>query len=141
VATFAGVEARDLRRLAALLDRVEIGPGHVLVAEGCRNQALWLLLTGSARTSIGGREVGRLYAPALVGGPSMVYDRPAIATVTALEAVSALVAGRAQFQAIVAIDTVALHLKAATADRLIDYLIAGERPSPSGAPNGTCALA
>jgi hypothetical protein len=141
VALLGGVETRDLRRLAALLDCVEVGPGYVLVAEGRRNETLWLLLAGSARRSIGGREVGRLGAPALVGGPSIVYDRPAIATVTALEPVKALVAGRAQFRDITAIDAVALRLKAATADRLSDYLSAGDRPRPRGAPNGRRVLA
>jgi hypothetical protein len=141
LALFDGVEAPDLRRLAALLDCAEVGQGHVLVPEGRRNDALWFLLEGSARRSIGGREVGRLRAPALVGGPSMVYNKPAIATITALEPVKALVAGRAQFRAISAIDAVALRLKAATADRLSDYLSADDRPMPSCGPNGRGVLA
>ena len=141
VALFDGVATRDLRRLAALLDRAEVGAGRALVAEGRRSQTLWLLLTGSARTSIGGHEIGRLDAPALVGGPSMVYDRPAIATVTALEPVRALVAGRAQVRDITAIDAVVLRLKAAAADRLSDYLGAADRPGPSGTPKGRAALA
>jgi CRP-like cAMP-binding protein len=117
-----GVVPADLRRLAALLDCGEVGPGHVLIAEGRRNDALWLLVAGTVRTSIRGREVGQLRAPALVGGPSILNDRPAFATVTAMEPVKALVAGPAQFQSIAAIDAVALRLKAATADRLGDYL-------------------
>jgi hypothetical protein len=118
-----GVVTSDLRRLAALLDCGEVGPGHVLVAEGRRNGTLWFLIVGSVRRSIRGREVGKLRAPALVGGASILYDRPAIATVTALEPVKVLVAGPAQFQqGIAAIDAVALRLKAATADRLGDYL-------------------
>jgi hypothetical protein len=141
VALFGGVETRDLRRLAALLDCVEVGPGHVMVAEGRRNETLWLLLAGSVRRSIGGREVGRLGAPALVGSPSIVYDRAAIATVTALEPVRALVAGRSQFRDITGIDAVALRLKAATADRLSDYLTAADRPRPRGAPDGRRILA
>lgn len=141
LAMFDGVEARDLRSLAAHLDWVEVGPGHALVAEGRRNDTLWLLLVGSARMSVGGREAGSLCAPALVGGPSIVYGRPAIATVTALEPVRALVAGRAQFRAISAIDSVALRLKAATADRLSDYLSTRDRPGPAGVPDGRRALA
>ena len=140
VPLLGGVETRDLRRLAALLDRAEVGPGHVLVAEGRRNDTLWLLLAGSVRMSMGGREVGRLGAPALVGGPSIVYDRPSIATITALEPVKALVAGRAQFRDITAIDAVALRVKAATADRLSDYLGAADRRGPRGAPDGRRVL-
>jgi hypothetical protein len=140
-ALFEGVPQRDLRRLASLLDRAEVGPGHVLVREGRQNETLWLLLAGIAQSSIRGREVGRLRAPALVGVPSMVYNRPAIATITAVEPVKALVAGQAQFQAIGAIDAVALRLKAATADRLSDYLSVWDRTLPSGAPNGRRALA
>jgi hypothetical protein len=141
VALFAGVEMRDLRLLAGLLDGVEVGRGHVLVREGRRNDALWLMLAGTARASMAGGEVGHLRAPALVGVPSMVSNRPAIATVTALEPVRALVAGRAQYRAIAAIEPVALRLRAATADRLSDYLNAGGRPHPAGSPNGRRALA
>ena len=140
VPLLGGVETRDLRRLATLLDRAEVGPGHVLVAEGRRNDTLWLLLAGSVQRSMGGREVGRLGAPALVGGPSIVYDRPSIATITALEPVRALVAGRAQYRDITAIDAVALRLKAATADRLSDYLSAADRRGPRGAPFGRRVL-
>jgi CRP-like cAMP-binding protein len=140
LAMLDGVEAPDLRSLAAHLDWAEVGPGTVLVAEGRRNDTLWLLVAGSARRSVGGREAGRLCAPALVGGPSIIYDRAAIATVTALEPVRSLVAGRAQFQAISAIDSVTLRLRAATADRLSDYLSARDLRRPAGAPNGWRAL-
>jgi hypothetical protein len=55
-----------------------------------------------------------------------------IATLTALEPIRALVAGRAQFQAISDIDAVALRLKAATADRLREYVRADDRATSSG---------
>jgi hypothetical protein len=141
VPLFDGVEAGCLRRLATQLDHAEVGQGHVLVGEGGWNDTLWLLLEGSARRSIGEREVGRLRAPAFVGAPSMFYNLPAIATITALEPVKALVAGPAQFMAIRAIDAVALRLKAATADRLSDYLSVDGRPMPSGSPTARRAFA
>jgi CRP-like cAMP-binding protein len=62
----------------------------------------------------------------------MIYGEPAIATLTALEPIRALVAGRAQFQVISNIDAVALRLKAATADRLREYLRADDRATSSG---------
>lgn len=83
---------------------------------------LWLLLEGTAARSIRGRAISTLGPRSLVGAPSMLYDQPAIATVTALTPVRAVVAGKARFRAIGAIDTVILRLMAATADRLREYL-------------------
>lgn len=133
---FAGVSTSELRRLSAQLDVAEVGPGHVLTPEGRRNDALWLLLEGTAARSIRGREVGQLGPQSLVGAPSMIYDQPAIATVTALTSVRALVVGKAQFQAIGAIDSVILRLKAATADRLREYLRVDRSASAPGAALG-----
>lgn len=123
---FRGLASHELRRLASLLDVVELGPGQVLTREGRLNDALWILLEGTAERSIGRREMGHLGPRSLIGVPSMVYGRPAIATVTAREPVRAMVAGRAQLQAIAAIEPVALRLKAAAADRLCDYLLVEE---------------
>ena len=122
VEPFCGVGDRELRHLASLFDVVEVGPGHVLTSEGRANDTLWILLNGTAASSIGGRELGRLGPHSLIGAPSMLYGQRAIATMTAVAPVRALVAGRAQFQALEAVDSVALRLKAATADRLRDYL-------------------
>jgi hypothetical protein len=61
----------------------------------------------------------------------MIYDEPAIATVITLQPIRALVASRAQFQVISGIDEVALRLKAATADRLREYLRAEDRATCS----------
>jgi hypothetical protein len=71
----------------------------------------------------------------------MIYNQPAIATVTAMQPVRALVAGRAQFQAIGAIDAVALRLKAAIADRLREYLRADDGATASGAALGVPVIA
>jgi len=134
IGLFDGVGSGELRRLATLLDGVEVGPGHRLVAEGRRNDTFWILLEGLAVRSIGGRELGRLGRHALVGAPSLIYDRPAIATVTALAPTRALVAGRAQFMGIQALESVALRLRAATADRLRDYVGAGAGVRGAGGP-------
>ncbi len=141
MALFGGVGSRELRRLASQLDIAEVGPGYVLIREGRLNDALWILLEGTAARSIRGREVGCLGPHSLIGAPSMIYDQPAIATVTAMQPVRALVAGRAQFQAIGAIDAVALRLKAATADRLREYLRADDGATASGAALGVPVIA
>jgi hypothetical protein len=131
MALFDGVSSSELQRLAAQLDVVEVGPGHVLIREGRFNDTLWVLLDGTAASSIRGREIGRLASLSLIGAPSMIYDEPAIATVITLQPIRALVASRAQFQVISGIDEVALRLKAATADRLREYLRAEDRATCS----------
>jgi cyclic nucleotide-binding protein len=128
---FGGVGLRELEQLASQLDVAEVGPGYVLISERRLNDALWILLEGSAARSIRGREIGRLGRGSLIGAPSMIYGQPAVATVTAVEPIRALVAGRAQFRVISAIDAVALRMKAAAADRLREYLRADERATAS----------
>jgi len=110
----AGVGSRGLQRLASNLDIAGVGPGFVLIRHGRVNDTLWILLEGTAARSIRGREIGSLGPYSLIGAPSMIYGEPAIATLTALEPIRALVAGRAQFQVISNIDSVAFGLKAAT---------------------------
>jgi protein phosphatase len=86
VPLFAGFSKRDLRRLAAEVDTVEVEPGRAIVQEGQAGEAMFVVLRGTARVVRGSRKVGALIPgdffgelSALDGGPrtaSVVPDTP-----------------------------------------------------------------
>jgi CRP-like cAMP-binding protein len=86
VPLFDGLSKRHLRRLAGEADVVEFAPGRPLVEEGQAGEAMFVVLTGTARVLRAGRKVGALIPgdffgelSALDGGPrtaSVVPDTP-----------------------------------------------------------------
>ena len=97
---FAGLGARELSFLAAHLDEVSVPAGTVLVREGHRNPAFWLVVEGLAAVSIQGRE-RRLIGPGgHFGATSMLDGLGASATVVARTPLRALVASAVQFGAL-----------------------------------------
>jgi CRP-like cAMP-binding protein len=86
VPLFDGFSKRHLRRLARESDAVEFAPGRPIVAEGQAGEAMFVVLTGTARVVRGGRKVGALIPgdffgelSALDGGPrtaSIVPETP-----------------------------------------------------------------
>jgi len=86
VPLFDGFSKRHLRRLAAEADAIAFAPGRAIVEEGQAGEAMFVLLTGSARVVRAGRKVGALIPgdffgelSALDGGPrtaSVVPDTP-----------------------------------------------------------------
>lgn len=81
-----GFSKRHLRRLAGDADVVSFGPGRAIVEEGQAGEAMFVVLTGTARVVRAGRKVGALIPgdffgelSALDGGPrtaSVVPDTP-----------------------------------------------------------------
>ena len=97
---FAGLHDRELSVLAANLDEASVPAGSVLVREGHRNPAFWLVVEGLAAVSIQGRE-RRLIGPGgHFGATSMLDGLGASATVVARTPLRALVASAAQFGAL-----------------------------------------
>ena len=86
VPLFDGFSKRHLRRLAGEADVVTFEPGRTIVEEGEPGEAMYVVLTGGARVTRGGRTVARLVPgdffgelSALDGGPrtaSIVADTP-----------------------------------------------------------------
>lgn len=86
VPLFDGFSKRHLRRLAREADAVVFEPGHPIVEEGQAGEAMFVVLSGTARAVRGGRRVGALIPgdffgelSALDGGPrtaSVVPDTP-----------------------------------------------------------------
>ncbi len=86
VPLFDGFSKRHLRRLAAETDLVTVEPGRAIVEEGGPGEAMFVVLSGGALVTRGGRTVARLVPgdffgelSALDGGPrtaSIVADTP-----------------------------------------------------------------
>ena len=86
VPLFDGFSKRHLRRLAAETDLVTVEPGRAIVEEGGPGEAMFVVLSGGARVTRGGRTLARLVPgdffgelSALDGGPrtaSIVADTP-----------------------------------------------------------------
>lgn len=60
VPLFDGFSKRHLRRLAAETDAVEFEPGRAIVEEGQAGEAMFVVLSGTARVVRGDRKVGAL---------------------------------------------------------------------------------
>jgi len=86
VPLFDGFSKAHLRRLAAEADAVEFQPGRAIVEEGQAGEAMFVILSGTARVVRAGRKVASLIPgdffgelSALDGGPrtaSVVSDTP-----------------------------------------------------------------
>jgi len=115
---FADLRSRQLGGLATYLDQVQVPAGTVLVREGHRNPAFWLVLEGEAAVSVRGRQRRTIGPSGFFGAISMLDGREASATVVASSPLRALVASAAQFRGLEANDLVTLRLRAESERRL-----------------------
>jgi len=121
---FSGLSQKELSLLAANLDEVRVPVGTVLVSEGKRNTAFWLVVEGEARVSIQGRERRSIGPGGHFGATSMLDGLGASATVVAAAPLRALVAGIEQFRALEANPTVSARMRSESEKRLRSDLMA-----------------
>jgi protein phosphatase len=81
VPLFDGFSKRHLRRLAREADAVEFEPGRAIVEEGQAGEALFVVLTGTARVVRAGRKVGSLIPGDFFGELSALDGGPRTASV------------------------------------------------------------
>lgn len=98
VPLFAGFGSRELERLGALTDEVDLPAGRVLMRQGDRGEELFVLMRGAARVERDGRIVAERLTDDFVGEIALVDGGPRTATVTLTEDSALLVVGRRQFQ-------------------------------------------
>jgi CRP-like cAMP-binding protein len=82
VPLFHGLRARELRRVAALADEIEIPAGSTLTAEGERGREFVVLVNGDAEVRREGRRLNVLHGGDFLGEIALVSDLPRTATVT-----------------------------------------------------------
>jgi CRP-like cAMP-binding protein len=83
VPLFAGLSRRHLRTLADRADQVEFRPGEVIVAEGMRGGAFFVIVEGEARVTRGKRTLTKLGQGDFFGELALLDGGTRTASVTA----------------------------------------------------------
>jgi CRP-like cAMP-binding protein len=115
VPLFAGLSARDVRRIAALATESTFGAGRTIVQRGVRGDAFYLIVEGTAkvyRTLVPtGRAIARLGEGDFFGEMALLDGGPRTATVVAETRVVAVKLPRAGFRRLLLAEpTVTLRL-------------------------------
>ncbi len=80
---FAGIEGRDLERLASLFRERRFGEGATVTAEGEPGVGFFVITEGSAEVSVGGERRGSLGPGDSFGETALIDEGPRSATVVA----------------------------------------------------------
>lgn len=91
VPLFAQCSTRELGRVAALADEVDIREGKELTKQGSRGAEFFVLLEGEAEVRRNGRKVNTLREGDFFGEIALITRRPRTATVVAKTPVRVLV--------------------------------------------------
>jgi CRP-like cAMP-binding protein len=98
VPLFAGLSKRELERLGAIADELDLGAGRTLIKEGTRGREFFVLVEGDAKVAKNGRRVATLSDGDFFGEIALVTDVPRTSTVTAETPVRLLVLTKRDFQ-------------------------------------------
>ena len=121
VPLFSRCSRAQLREIAMLGTRLEVGPGATLTSEGSAGHESFLLLEGEADCSLRGATVAVFGPGAFFGELSLVDGGPRSATVTASTGLVVTVFDVAEFNRLLrAAPSIALKLLAGLAGRLRD---------------------
>jgi len=109
-----GVTSQQVEQLAQALVAQKVVAGHVLMNEGDRPSGLVFLLQGGVEILKHGpdgqrQSLAKLEAPTLLGEMSLITDRPSSATVMAVTECELQLLTRAQFQRLIAGDSIAAY--------------------------------
>jgi CRP/FNR family transcriptional regulator, cyclic AMP receptor protein len=83
VPLFSGLSRKELESIARSLHARTFSPGEVIAREGESGVAFFLIADGSAKVSVGGRDVGSIGPGDYFGEIALIADTERTATVTA----------------------------------------------------------
>ena len=135
VPLFEGLNSKELARVDRLLDTVEVATGNLLTEEGAVGREAFIILSGHAAVTIGGRPVATVGPGEVIGEMALLDRQPRTATVTALEPMRVLVVDPRSFST--------LLTEPAIARRLLDAEVGRLRVAdsvPTGAASGASVL-
>ena len=109
-----GVTSQQIEQLAQASVGQKAAAGHPLMNEGDRPSGLVFLLQGGVEVFKHGpdgqrQSLAKLEAPTLLGEMSLITDRPSSATVMAVTECELQLLTKAQFQRLVAADSIAAY--------------------------------
>ena len=93
VPLFSACSNRDLRRIAALVDEIDVREGHVLIRQGEPGRECFVIAEGKAKATVRGSGSAALGPGDVVGEMSVLDQGPRSATVTAPRCASLSIAG------------------------------------------------
>jgi CRP-like cAMP-binding protein len=100
VPLFSGLSDREIRSLAQRARELSLPAGRAIVAEGARAVEFFVLLSGHASVTRGGRTVGKLGPGDSFGELALIADTKRKATVTATEPCDVIMLMRPDFLAL-----------------------------------------
>jgi CRP/FNR family cyclic AMP-dependent transcriptional regulator len=100
VPLFGRCSAKDLRRIAAIADEVQLAEGKNLMRQGERGREFFVILEGTVDVRQNGRKRATRGAGDFIGEIALVTDLPRTATVTAASPVDVLVITARDFRAL-----------------------------------------
>jgi len=109
-----GVTSQQVEQLAQASVGQKVAAGHPLMNEGDRPTGLVFLLEGDVEVFKHGpdgqrQSLAKVEAPTLLGEMSLITDRPTSATVVALTECELQLLTKAQFQRLIAADSIAAY--------------------------------
>jgi CRP-like cAMP-binding protein len=134
---FGGCSPKQLAHIDRLTDRTTVLPGQELVREGTIGHELYIIVSGMATVSRGGRQVATLGPGDYFGELAAIATDRRNATLTAVTTLSVLIIGPRQFTTLMAdvrgfrdalLRGMAKRLRAA--DRTIDQMVTTCRDIP-----------
>jgi CRP/FNR family cyclic AMP-dependent transcriptional regulator len=127
VRLFSNCNKRELTRIAALTDEVDVPEGKVIVRQGDPGRECFVIAEGKARATIRGKGSQPLGPGSFFGEMSLLDQGPRSATVMAETDMHLLVLGSREFSSLVnEVPTVAVRMMRGLAERLRS----AERPQP-----------
>jgi CRP/FNR family cyclic AMP-dependent transcriptional regulator len=119
VPLFSACSKRDLRRIAALVDEIDVPEGRVLMRQGEPGWECFVIAEGKAKATVRGSGSGSLGPGDVVGEMSLLDQGPRSATVTAKTEMHLLVLSSRSFSALInQVPLVARRIMTALAGRL-----------------------
>lgn len=124
---FSSCSKRDLSRIAALTEEVDVPAGKVLMRQGDPGREAFVIADGGARATVRGKRSVKMGPGDCFGEMALIHVAPRSATVTAESDMRLFVLGSRQFSELMAeVPSVRRQVMAALAERLR----AAERAQP-----------
>ena len=119
VPLFGGLRDRELERISALADIIDLPADRTIMTQGERGAEMFVLVTGTAHIDRDGASLGDRGPGEVLGEIALLDGGPRTATVTLNEASRMLVLGRREFHALMdEFPDVRLHVLERVAQRL-----------------------
>jgi CRP/FNR family transcriptional regulator, cyclic AMP receptor protein len=127
VSLFSACNQRDLRRIASLVDEVDVPQGKVVIRQGKPGWECFVITEGRAKATMRGKRSASLGPGSFFGEMSLLDGGPRSATVTAETDMHLLVLSSRDFSSLIdEVPQVARRIMKGLAERLRD----AERPQP-----------